>query len=102
MAALSSNRRSDECLEMMLYETNNWSVNGLQGMVLCEVASLRLAIERAADFAARGREVVALVRRRPSKLVVFSGQVRKLTDWLIECGDYPSDIRPAGSDAVSA
>jgi hypothetical protein len=84
MVAVSSSRRSDEHLQSILYETANWTVNGAQGMVLCEVASLRLAIEKATQLAAKGREVVAFMCRRPAEIVVLSGQVRKLTNLLVE------------------
>jgi hypothetical protein len=77
-----STSRSDDQLESGLYETANWTVNGVQGVVLCEVASLRLAIEKAGQFAAMGREVVALMRRRPPEIVVLPAQVRKLTNLL--------------------
>lgn len=80
MVAEISNRRSDGQLELILYETANWTVNGRQGVIFCEVASLRAAIDRAAEFAAKGREIMALVRRGPAEIVVFSGQVRTLTD----------------------
>jgi hypothetical protein len=59
-------------------------VNSVQGMVLCEVASLRLAIEKAAQLVAKGQEVFALMRRRPPQIVVLSGQARKLTNLLVE------------------
>jgi hypothetical protein len=84
MTAEISNRRSDGQLGLILYETANWMVAGPQGMVLGEVASLRIAIEMAEDFTAVGREVVALVRGRPTEIVVFSGQAWKLTDGLSE------------------
>jgi hypothetical protein len=71
-------RRSDEQLEFILYETANWTVNGAHGVAFHEVASPRLAIEKAAQFATIGREIVALMRRRPPEIVALSGQVRKL------------------------
>jgi hypothetical protein len=74
--------RGDEQLECGLYETANWTVNGVQSVVLCEVASLHLAIEKAAQFAAMGREVVALKRKHPPEIVVTPGQVRRLTNLL--------------------
>jgi hypothetical protein len=84
MVAAQSNRRSDGQLGLILYETANWTVNGRQGVVFCEVASLRIAIDEALEFTARGHDVVALVRRRPAEIVVFSGQVRKLEDLSLE------------------
>ena len=81
MVDMTSSGRSNEHLQSILYETANWTVNGVHGVVLCEVASLRLAIDKAAQFAAMGREVVALMHRRPPEIVVLSGQVRKLANY---------------------
>jgi hypothetical protein len=89
MVAETSTRRTDEQLESIFYATPNWTVNGIQGVVLCEVASLRLAIENVAQFAARGREVVALIRGRPVEIVVLSDQVRTLTTRGIEAQISP-------------
>jgi hypothetical protein len=89
MVAKISNRRGDGQLRSILHETANWTVNGRLGVVFCEVASLRLAIDRAVDFAAKGREVIALVRRRPVEIVVFYGQVKKLAAGLSEPEIYP-------------
>lgn len=82
MVGETSTGRSDEQLESILYETANWTVNGDQGVVLREIASLRLAIEEAARLAARGREVVALMRRRSPAIVVLSDQIRAVTNRL--------------------
>jgi hypothetical protein len=84
MVDMKSSRRSDEQLESILYETANWTVNGVCGVILCEVVSLRVAIEKAAQFAAMGREVVALTRGHPSEIVVLPDQVRILTILLAE------------------
>jgi hypothetical protein len=84
MFAEASTRRSDEQLESILYERANWTVNGVLGVVPCEVPSLRLAIENSAQFAARGRGVVALIRGRSAEIAVLSGQVRKLTNLEVE------------------
>jgi hypothetical protein len=84
MIAITSTRRSDEQLESVLYETANWTVNGVRGVILCEVVSLRLAIAKATQFAVMGREVVALMRGRPAEIVVLSDQVRILTSRLTE------------------
>jgi hypothetical protein len=89
MVAETSTRGSDEHLESILYETANWTVNGAHGVVLCEVVTLRLAFEKAAQFAARGRKVVALMRSRPPEIVVLSGQLRKLMNLLVESGVSP-------------
>jgi hypothetical protein len=80
MVAMTCTRRSDEQLACMLYDTANWIMNGDQGVVLCEVASLQLAIEKAVEFTFLGREVVALMRRRSPEIVVLSDQIRKLTN----------------------
>jgi hypothetical protein len=83
MVAERSTSRGDEQLEFILHETANWTVNGSQGVVLCEVASLRLALDKATEFSARGREVVALIRRCSPEIVVLSDQIRKITNRFI-------------------
>jgi hypothetical protein len=89
MVAETSTQRSEEQLEFILHETANWTVNGIQDVVFCEVPSLRLALEKAAEVTARGREVVALMRGLPPEIVVFSGQLRKLISGLAEARVSP-------------
>jgi hypothetical protein len=84
MVAEASTRRMDEQLESILYETANWIVNDVQGMVLCDIASLRLGMDKAGQFAVRGREVVALIHGRPAEIVGLSGEVGKLTHLEVE------------------
>jgi hypothetical protein len=79
MVAEASTRRTDEQLKSILYETENSTVNGVQGGLLCEVATFRLAIEKAARFG-----VVALIRGRPAQIVLLSGQINKLTNLEVE------------------
>ena len=82
MVAEFSAHRGDGQLGLILHETANWTVTGAQGVALYEAASLRIAIDRAVAFAATGREVVALVRRHPEEIAVFSAQIRALAaDW---------------------
>jgi hypothetical protein len=83
MVAITSTLRTDEQLEFVLYETANWTVNSGNGSVLCEVASLWLATEKAVEFAAVGREAVALMSRRSPLIVVLSDQVRMLANRLV-------------------
>lgn len=78
-----SSGHSDAHLESILFETVNWSVIGDHGVDLCEVASLRLAIDKAVQFAAGGRAVVALMRRQRPEIVVLPGQVQELTKMLV-------------------
>jgi hypothetical protein len=92
MATITSTRRSDEQLELMLYEVANWTVQGVQGVVLSELASLRLAIERAVEFATREREVIALMHRRPPEIVVLSDQLQKLKDLLVQSPATPTPL----------
>jgi hypothetical protein len=84
MVAEISDRRSDGQLGLILHETAAWRVIGPQGVVFCEVASLRIALDKAVRFAARGRGIVALVRGRPAEIVVFSRQVWTLANHLSE------------------
>ena len=82
-------RRSDEELSFILHETASWTVKGRHGAVLCEVASLRCAVDSAAELRAIGHRVAAVVRRLPSEIVVFTAQIERLT---IECAsplDWP-------------
>ena len=82
MISKTPNRRGDGQLGLMLYETAHWTVTGRQGVKLSEVASLRLAVDKAADLLSVGLDVVALVRRHPAEIVVFSDQIRILADWV--------------------
>jgi hypothetical protein len=85
----TSTRRSDEELALILHETASWTVKGSHGAVLCEVASLRCAVDKATELSAIGQRIVAFVRGGHSNIVVFSGQIQRLT---IECAaplDWP-------------
>ena len=73
-----SNRWSDERLEAILSETGDWSVNGRQGQVLCRAASLRRAMDRAAEFAVSGAVVTAICRMPSNDVIVFSEQIERL------------------------
>ena len=83
----TSTRRGDEQLEFILYETANWTVNGPNGAVLCEAASLCSAVEQAAAHGALGRRVMALVRKRGPEIVVFPAQVQRLANQVSEPED---------------
>lgn len=78
MVSVLSNRRSDEQLEAMLCETGHWVVNGRQGRALCQVATLRQAIDRAAEFSASGAVVIAICRLPSDNIVVFAEQIDRL------------------------
>jgi hypothetical protein len=71
-------RRSDEELAFILHETASWTVKGQHGASLCEVASLRCAVDSAVELGAIGQRIVALVRRGHSDIVVFSAQIQRL------------------------
>jgi hypothetical protein len=81
-----------------LYETANWTVNGVKGALMNEAASLWLAIEKAAAFSAAGRQVVAVAREQPSEIVVFADQIRILTSCL--SADNETADGETGSDGV--
>jgi len=74
-------RRSDAQLGLIMHETANWSVKGPGGAVLCEVASLCCALERAEELTALGCPVIALGRARHPEIVVLSGQMRRMRDY---------------------
>jgi hypothetical protein len=82
VVAETSTIRSDEELEFILHETAKWTVMGFQGRVFCRVASLRLAIDEFGALGDDGRQISALIRIRPSKIMVFPGQILKLAVYL--------------------
>ena len=91
MENLRSNRRSDEQLEAIMWETGHWVVNGPQGRVLGSAANLRHAIDKWAVFAASGAVVVAICRLPSDNIIVFPGQIDRL------CGvlgaDGPAEVK---------
>jgi hypothetical protein len=70
--------RTDEELQVILFETAIWTVNGRNGQVLCRAPSLRRALDRAAGFAASGAVVVALCRLTGDNIIVFEAQAERL------------------------
>jgi hypothetical protein len=72
------NRKSDEQLEAILFETAVWTVNGRNGWVMCTAPSLRRALDRAADFAASGAVIVAICRTPGDNIIVFETQAKRL------------------------
>jgi hypothetical protein len=78
MDILHTNHRSDEQLEAVLGENGHWVVNGQQGQVICFAASLRRALDRAAEYAASGAVVVAIRRLPFDNIVVFPAQIDRL------------------------
>jgi len=88
-----SKRRFDDQLNAILDERGNWKVNGSRDMVLCEANSLRDAIDKAVEITARGREVVALVRRARPEIIVFASQFQRLANRIAESEYYPGALR---------
>ena len=77
------NRHSDEQLEAILCETGHWVVNGRQGQVLCDAASLRQAIDRSKELSDSGATVIAICRLPSDNIVVFSEQIARLQQKII-------------------
>ena len=73
----SGNRRSDAQLEVILFETATWTINGRNGQILCTTLNLRRALDRAADFAASGA-VAAICRKTGDDIIVFEAQAERL------------------------
>jgi hypothetical protein len=90
MVAEMPSRLDDGQLELIQYETANWTVRGPQGLISSEVTSLRLAMNVAAIFIDGGHAVVALVRGRTAEIVVFSSQSLKIWDRSSEQEVYPA------------
>jgi hypothetical protein len=74
---LSSSYRNDEQLYVALCETGEWTINGRGGQVLGVAPSLRLAVDRAEDYAEGGATVIALCRLTDN-IIVFAEQVDRL------------------------
>jgi hypothetical protein len=74
----TSSRKADDHLETILDEATHWTVNGRQGQVLCSAASLRLAIDRAAQYTSSGAVVTAICRQPGDNIIVFAEQMARL------------------------
>lgn len=70
--------RTDEQLEVVLFETASWTINGRNGQVLWTAPSLQSALEKAANIAASGAVVVALCRLPGDNIIVFEAQAERL------------------------
>jgi hypothetical protein len=79
-SAIAPNPWTDEQLSVIFDETGDWTVNGRQGKVLGRAASLRLALDRAADYALCGVVVIALCRLPSDDIVVFPPQIARLRE----------------------
>jgi hypothetical protein len=78
MEALRSDRRTDEQLYTILFETGSWVVNGTQGNVLGSAASLQRVIDRASAFAKSDAVVVSVSHLAPKKITVFPEQIERI------------------------
>jgi len=99
------NRRSDEQLDAILFETAVWTVNGRNGQVLCTAPSLRRALDRAAEFATSGAVVVAICRTSDDNILIFEAQAERLRKFcagrelpILHEADYG---RPPDDDAMT-
>jgi hypothetical protein len=88
----ATTRRSDEQLAAILYETARWTVTGRLGEIIGEVASLRCAVERAAELGAIGHRVVAFVRGSSPEIVVFAAQIQRLASECTAPTDWPVGV----------
>jgi hypothetical protein len=84
MGSAPKSRRTDDELVAILDETADWTVNGRRGDVLGHAASLRLAIDRASEFALSGAVVIALCRLPSDNIIVFPAQAARLRKVMTE------------------
>jgi hypothetical protein len=82
-------RDRDDGLTTILYETEHWAVDGMRGVVFCDVAGLRSAVERASQLAAEGHHILAIVRRPPTEINVYWNQIVRLADRVTVSQDCP-------------
>ena len=73
-----SNLKTDEQLELILYDTADWAIVGQEGQSLCFAASLRRALDRAADLAADGAVVTTISRLPFDNIIVNPNQMLRL------------------------
>ena len=78
MTQVQSDTETDDQLGLILYDTADWAVVGQEGQSLCFAASLRRALDRAADLAADGAVVTALSRLPFDNIIVNPDQMRRL------------------------
>jgi hypothetical protein len=74
----SSSYQTDVQLEAIAYETGDWAVVVKGGKTKCHTATLRLALEQAAEYSACGMAVIALCRQPEDCIVIFSAQASRL------------------------
>ena len=91
----SNRQRTDEQLYAALFEVRRWVVHGAQGRSLGIVPNLRLAIEKAGNFARGGAVVVSLSRLPTNDIVVFPDQIRRV-ETLIVAREMPSATSQRG------
>jgi hypothetical protein len=75
---LQSDIKTDEQLDLILYNTADWAIIGQEGQSLCLAASLRRALDRAAGLAADGAVVTSLSRLPFDNIIVNPDQMLRL------------------------
>ena len=77
---ISSARRSDFELQLMLDDRHSWTVSGPKGLTFDRASSLRCALAVGLALSDEGFEVVALIRHAPGrrKIVVLHDQMKAL------------------------
>jgi hypothetical protein len=73
-----SSLKTDEQLDLILYDTADWAIVGREGQALCFAASLRRALDRAADLAANGAVITAISRLPFDNIIVNPDQMLRL------------------------
>jgi hypothetical protein len=75
---VQSDIKTDEQLDLIVYNTADWAIIGHGGQSLCVAASLRRALDRAAGLAANGAVVTALSRLPSDNIIVNSDQMLRI------------------------
>jgi hypothetical protein len=93
MDGVRSNRRTDERLDAIRFETGEWVVTGANGKVSCSAASLQFGIVKAAHYP----EVAAPARLPSDDIIVFPGPIERLrqTTAIRELPPAPSELLKA-------
>jgi hypothetical protein len=70
--------RTDDELRDMLDEPGTWVIHGHNGQVFGVGGSLRLALNRVANYALSGAVVVAVARVPPNRIFIFHDQIVRI------------------------
>jgi hypothetical protein len=92
MDYLETRYRPDEQLEVILDDaTQEWTVYGPRGVVVCRAKSLRTSMEQAYDTTSYGQKIVAVACGPDDAIIVFSDQLWRLFGRMSEGASHEAE-----------